>query len=132
MLAATRGLYKTYLSGMQKDGWPPVDMPGWRQRQIAGTVPVTGSSIAFRSDESLGTEVRSPDGVALGSADDLVLNQETGKLGYLAISRGGFFDPNHTPNGENGMAKAATRAVSVEIVRTGLGGPATDARASGR
>ena len=91
MLTATRGLYQTYLSGMQKDGSPPVDMPGWRQRQIDGAVPVTGSNVAFRSDALLGAEVRSPDGVALGSVDDLVLNPETGKLGYLVIARGGFF-----------------------------------------
>ena len=91
ILRATRGLYKTYLSDMQKDGAPPVDMPEWRQRQIAAAVPVTGSTVAFRSDELLGVEVRSPDGVALGSVDDLALNPETGKLGYLVIARGGFF-----------------------------------------
>jgi sporulation protein YlmC with PRC-barrel domain len=91
VLAATRGLYKSYLSDMQKDGVPPVDMPGWRQREIAAAVPVTGSKVAFRSDELLGVEVRSPDGVALGSVDDLALNPETGKLGYLVIARGGIF-----------------------------------------
>ena len=65
--------------------------PGARQQQIDGAVPVTGSNVAFRSVALLGAEVRSPDGVALGSVDDLVLNPETGKLGYLVIARGGFF-----------------------------------------
>jgi sporulation protein YlmC with PRC-barrel domain len=96
MLAATRGLYKAYLSGMRKDGAPPVDMPEWRQRQIAAAVPVTESTVAFRSDELLGAEVRSPDGVALGSVDDLVLNPETGKPSYLVIARGGFFGFDET------------------------------------
>jgi sporulation protein YlmC with PRC-barrel domain len=96
MFTATRTLYKTYLSNMQKDGSPPVDMPEWRQRQIAAAVPVTGSTVAFRSDELLGAEVRSPDGVALGSVDDLVLNPETGKLSYLVIAQGGFFGFDET------------------------------------
>ncbi|RBP18349.1 sporulation protein YlmC with PRC-barrel domain [Roseiarcus fermentans] len=96
MLTATRGLYKIYLSDMRKDGSSPVDMPEWRQRQIAGAVAVTGSNVAFRSDELLGAEVRSPDGVALGSVDDLVLNPATGRLGYLVIARGGFFGFDET------------------------------------
>ena len=96
MLAATRGLYKS-LSVRHAKGWrPPVDMPEWRQRQIAAAVPVTGSTVAFRSDELLGAEVRSPDGVALGSVDDLAMNPETGKLGYLVIARGGFFGFDET------------------------------------
>jgi len=96
MLTATRGLYKSYLSDMQKDGAPTADMPEWRQRQIAAALPVTGSTVAFRSDELLGAEVRSPDGVALGSVDDLAMNPETGKLGYLVIARGGFFGFDET------------------------------------
>ena len=95
-LTATRGLYKAYLSDMQKDGAPPVDMPEWRQRQIAAAVPVSRSTTLFRSDELLGAEVRSPDGVALGSVDDLVLNPEKGTLGYLVIARGGFFGFDET------------------------------------
>ena len=63
---------------------------------IAAAVPVTGSTVAFRSDELLGAEVRSPDGVALGSVDDLAMNPETGKLGYLVIARGGFFGFDET------------------------------------
>jgi len=43
-----------------------------------------------------GVEARGPDGVALGGVDDLALNPETGKLGYLAIARGGFFGFDET------------------------------------
>jgi hypothetical protein len=59
-LTATRGLCKSYLSEMQKDGVPPFDMPGWRPRQIAAAVPVTGSTVAFRSDELLEPKCAAP------------------------------------------------------------------------
>ena len=87
------------MAELQREGVTPVDRPGWHQRQIAAAVSVKGSNVAFRSDELLGVEVRSPDGVALGSVDDLALNPETGKLGYLVIARGGFlgFDETRIP-----------------------------------
>ncbi len=91
VLTATRGVYTRYLSDMRQEGGPPADMPGWRKREIAAAVPVMGSNVAFRSDELLGVEVRSPDDVALGSVDDLALNPKTGKLDYLVIARGGIF-----------------------------------------
>jgi sporulation protein YlmC with PRC-barrel domain len=96
VLNTTRGLYKSYLSDLQREGATAVDLPQWRQRQIAAAVPVTGSTVAFRSDELLGVEVRSPDGVALGSVDDLAMDPATGKLGYLVIARGGFFGFDQT------------------------------------
>jgi sporulation protein YlmC with PRC-barrel domain len=89
-LAETRAVYKSYLSDLQGEGVTPIDQPVWRRRQIAAAVPVMGSNVAFRSDELLGVEVRSPDDVALGTVDDLALNPETEKLGYLVIARGGF------------------------------------------
>ena len=96
VLTEARKVYKVYLSNLQREGVTLVDTPQWRQRQIAAAVPVMGSNVTFRSDELLGVEVRSPDGVALGSVDDLALNPETGKLGYLVIARGGFFGFDET------------------------------------
>jgi len=99
VLTETRGLYKTYLAGLQRDGVTPVNMPQWRQRrqqEIAAAVPVKGSNATFRSDELLGVEVRSPDDVALGSVDDLAVDPKTGKLSYLVIARGGFFGFDET------------------------------------
>ena len=99
VLTEARGLYKSYLSDLQREGVTPVNLPQWRQRrqqEIAAAVPVLGSNVAFRSDELLGVEVRSSNGVALGSVDDLALNSEYGKLGYLVIARGGFFGFDET------------------------------------
>ena len=45
----------------------------------------------MRSDELVGTKVRSPQNEALGSIDDLVMNLQTGKITYLVIARGGIF-----------------------------------------
>jgi len=96
VLMVTRGLYKRYLSDMKHDGSPAANMPGWRQQQIAAAVSVMGSNIAFRSDELIGAEVRSPADVALGSVDDLLLSPDKGKIAYLVIARGGIFGFNQT------------------------------------
>ena len=96
VLTETRGVYESYLSDLQREGATQVDLPQWRERQIAAAVSVKGSNATFRSDELLGVEVRSPDGVALGSVDDLAVNPGTGKLGYLVIARGGFFGFDET------------------------------------
>ena len=96
VLTETRGVYEGYLSDLQREGATQVDLPQWRERQIAAAVSVKGSNATFRSDELLGVEVRSPDGVALGSVDDLAVNPGTGKLGYLVIARGGFFGFDET------------------------------------
>jgi sporulation protein YlmC with PRC-barrel domain len=96
VLTETRGVYESYLSNLQREGATQVDLPQWRERQIAAAVPVIGSNVTFRSDELLGVEVRNPDGVALGSVDDLAVNPGTGKLGYLVIARGGFFGFDET------------------------------------
>ena len=60
VLAATRGVYKRYLSDMRQEGGPPADMPGWRKREIAAAVAVMGSNVAFRSDELLGVDGSGP------------------------------------------------------------------------
>jgi sporulation protein YlmC with PRC-barrel domain len=78
------------------EGSTAADMPGWRQQQIAAAVPVIGSNVAFRSDELLGVEVRTPGGAALGSVDDLILSPDTGKIAYLVVARGGIFGFDET------------------------------------
>jgi sporulation protein YlmC with PRC-barrel domain len=76
-----------------------MNVPGWREREIAAAEPVTGQNASFRSDEFLGTEVRNLQGVALGSVDDLVMSSLTGKIAFLVIGRGGFFgiDEKYVP-----------------------------------
>ncbi len=99
VLTVTRGLYKSFLIDMQHGGTSKADMPAWRMQQIHAAVPVAGAKVSFRSDELLGVEVRSPNNLALGSVDDIVLSPETGKVAYLVIARGGIFgfDETHVP-----------------------------------
>ncbi len=91
VLATTRGIYKTYEAALHAGKATPANAPDWQRQQIAAAQPVTGNNIAYRSDELIGTEVRSPQDVALGSVDDLVTDPQTGKIAYLVIGRGGIF-----------------------------------------
>ena len=99
VLATTRNIYKGYVADMRSGRVPPADVQGWRQLQIAAAQAVTSTSTSFRSDELVGTEVRSPQNEALGSVEDLVMSPQTGKIAYLVIAEGGIFgiDEKYVP-----------------------------------
>jgi sporulation protein YlmC with PRC-barrel domain len=98
-LTTARSIYKLYVSDMRSQGVPVADVPGWRKLQIAAAQPVTSKNTSFRSDELLGTDVRTPQNEALGSVEDLVMGPQTGKIAYLVIARGGIFgfDEKYVP-----------------------------------
>jgi sporulation protein YlmC with PRC-barrel domain len=99
VLATTRDIYKVYVADMRSGKMPMADVQGWRQLQIAAAQPVTSTNTSFRSDELVGTEVRSPQNEALGSVEDLVMSPQTGKVAYLVIAEGGIFgiDEKYVP-----------------------------------
>jgi sporulation protein YlmC with PRC-barrel domain len=99
LLTTTRDIYKVYVNDMHSRGLPMVNAPGWQQLQIAAAQPVTNKNTSFRSDELLGTDVRTPQNEALGSVEDLVMGPQTGKIAYLVIARGGIlgFDEKYVP-----------------------------------
>ncbi|MGB7100361.1 MAG: PRC-barrel domain-containing protein [Xanthobacteraceae bacterium] len=99
VLATTRDIYKVYVADMHSGKMPMADVQGWRQLQIAAAQPVTSTNATLRSDELVGTEVRSPQNGALGSVEDLVMNPQTGKVAYLVIAEGGVFgiDEKYVP-----------------------------------
>ena len=99
VLATTRDIYKVYVADMHSGKMPMANVQGWRQLQIAAAQPVTSTNTSLRSDELVGTEVRSPQNEALGSVEDLVMSPQTGKIDYLVIAEGGIFgiDEKYVP-----------------------------------
>jgi sporulation protein YlmC with PRC-barrel domain len=91
VLATTKTVYTQYVADLHGSGAPIVGEPRWRQDEIAAAQPVTNNANSFRSDQLLGTDVRTPQNEALGSVDDLVMSPKTGKIAYLVIARGGIF-----------------------------------------
>lgn len=99
ILTTARALYTEYESARASGKTPPVDLQGWRNMQIAAAQPVVSTDNSFRSDQLLGTDVRDPQGQALGSVDDIVMSPKTGKIAYLVLARGGIFgfDEKYVP-----------------------------------
>jgi sporulation protein YlmC with PRC-barrel domain len=91
LLGTARGMYTAYAEDLRKGKVPTVNMSDWRRRQIDTAVAVTGSDLAFRSDQLLGAGVVNLKGEDLGSVDDIMMDAQTGKIGYLVLSRGGIF-----------------------------------------
>ncbi len=99
VLAISRAIYKEYVADIHSGKMPPSDLQSWRQQQIAAAQPVSPTSNLFRSDEFIGTEVRSPHNDALGSVANLVMNPQTFTIAYVVIAQGGLFgiDEKYVP-----------------------------------
>ncbi|MGO9359159.1 MAG: PRC-barrel domain-containing protein [Xanthobacteraceae bacterium] len=91
VLATTREIYKGYVTHLLNGKAPTADVSSWRHQEIAAAQPVATQNVAFRSDQLIGTAVRTPRDEALGSVDDLVMSPQTGKIAYLIVARGGIF-----------------------------------------
>jgi sporulation protein YlmC with PRC-barrel domain len=91
VLTTTRSVYSSYAAELNHHGIPHADLPGWEARQIASAKPVSAQDAALRSDQLVGTEVRSPDNAELGSVSDIVMSPHTGAIAYLVIGEGGIF-----------------------------------------
>ena len=86
MLVQIRASYEEYKTDLRV-----ANAMGFRKQELSLAVPVASRTMAFRSDDLLGSEVRTPGNVALGSVDDIVMGPEGGKIAYLVVARGGVF-----------------------------------------
>ena len=80
VLGNVRTIYNVYVADMHSGGMRTVDLPDWQQQEIASARPVTSGNTAFRSDQLLGTDVRTAKNEILGSVDDIVMSPQTGKV----------------------------------------------------
>jgi sporulation protein YlmC with PRC-barrel domain len=90
VLSAARDVYSHYVSDLRARGIEPSNVAGWRRAQIGSAKPVNELTTAFRADELIGMDVRNTKDQQLGSVDDVVINPQTGKIGYVVLSRSGF------------------------------------------
>lgn len=91
VLVQIRLSYDQYKTDMQGRDLRVANALGFRKQELALAQPVLTRVAAFRSDDLLGSEVRTADNVALGSVDDIVMGPEDGKIAYLIVARGGIF-----------------------------------------
>ena len=91
VLAQVRQSYDQYKTDMKGRDLRVANALGFRKQELALAKPVASRTTAYRSDDLLGSEVRTPDNVALGSVDDIVMGPESGKIAYLVVARGGVF-----------------------------------------
>jgi sporulation protein YlmC with PRC-barrel domain len=98
VLGATRAVYARYAADLRNGKVPHADGTRWRNEQLANAQPIS-SDTSYRSDQLIGTGVLNPAGDELGNVDDLVMDQQSGKIAYLVIGRGGFLgiDEKYVP-----------------------------------
>ncbi|WP_027172467.1 PRC-barrel domain-containing protein [Methylobacterium sp. 10] len=91
VLVQIRQSYDQYKTDMKGRDLRVANALGFRTQELSLAQPVAERTTAYRSDDLLGSEVRTPDNVALGSVDDIVMGPEDGKIAYLVVARGGVF-----------------------------------------
>ncbi|WP_170984895.1 PRC-barrel domain-containing protein [Roseomonas sp. AR75] len=90
VLAALRDAYAEYGTQLRQAGVTNERMGDWRRERLVAARPVTELRGALRADNLLGTDVRSPRDAYLGSVEDVVMDPQTGRIGYVILARGGF------------------------------------------
>ncbi|NKE48314.1 PRC-barrel domain containing protein [Roseomonas frigidaquae] len=90
ILAEAREAYDSYGARLREAGVDPDNIVTYRQQQLVAATPVTEMNRAFRADNITGTDVRNPRDAWLGSVEDVIVDPNTGRIGYLILGRGGF------------------------------------------
>lgn len=90
VLSELREAYGEYGEQLKRAGGDRTRISGYRQQQLASARPVGQMDRAFRADNITGTDVRSPKDEYLGSVEDVVVDPNSGQIGYVILARGGF------------------------------------------
>lgn len=88
--AELEGIFDQHIEEMRARGLDPSEIRDWRQAQLLGAEPVDKLPRAFHSDAIIGSDLRNLRDEDLGNIDDVLLDPETGEIGYVLVSRGGF------------------------------------------
>ena len=90
VLAEARELHQERVEQIEAAGIPPEEVQSWRHEQLLGAIPVEEFDRAISIDSVLGAGVRNLPDEHLGDIEDVVLSDD-GTIGYVLLSRGGFF-----------------------------------------
>ncbi|WP_239025270.1 PRC-barrel domain-containing protein [Rhodoligotrophos defluvii] len=90
VLAELRQVYDNYVNELRQAGVEPGEVTSWRQQRIIAARPVTELQTGLINLADItGTEVRSPQDEQLGTVEDVVLDPQSGNIGYVILSSGG-------------------------------------------
>ena len=82
------------VTGLWLQAAEPVRQPGSTRAPAASATaaPATRAAVVrhYRLSSLTGMQVRNPSGEELGTIDDYVIDMETGRISYVALSFGGF------------------------------------------
>lgn len=84
-----RQLYQHYVEQLREADVEPGAVTSWRERQLVGAAPVTELG-TVRINNVIGTDVWNGNDQQLGSVDDVVMSQRSGKIAYVVVAYGGF------------------------------------------
>ena len=90
VLTELREAYGEYGQQLRQAGGDSRNMGRYRQQELGQAKPVAQMNRAFRTDSITGTDVRSPSDEYLGSAEDVIVDPNTGQVSYVILARGGF------------------------------------------
>ncbi|MFZ5781444.1 MAG: PRC-barrel domain-containing protein [Pseudomonadota bacterium] len=90
VLSELKDLYRQHTQALQEAGIKPGDVRSWRQERIVMAQPIGKLGMPLSVDEVTGTEVRNAKDEWLGTIDDVVLDPQSGNVGFVVLERGGF------------------------------------------
>lgn len=91
VLSELRQMYDGYVADLRQAGVEPGEITNWRMRRIVAAQPVEELGFnALGVADVTGADIRNLKDEQLGVIDDVIIDAETGEIGYVVVSHGGF------------------------------------------